>query len=243
MPTLLILGAGSDIAMAIARKFGMSGYDIQLAGRNMNALELLKNDLIIRYNVNACAVAFDACNFDLHAGFYESLHPKPEITVSVFGYLGDQKTSQEDWSEARKIINTNYLGAVSVLNIIASDYERKNSGTIVGISSVAGERGRQSNYIYGSAKAGFTTYLSGLRNRLFKSSVHVLTVLPGFVYSQMTVNLSLPPLLTAKPDEVANAVYLAVRKKKNTIYVKWIWRWIMLIIKAIPEAIFKKKNL
>src|SRR5690606_12784913 len=116
-------------------------------------------------------------------------------------------------------------------------------GTIVGISSVAGERGRQSNYLYGSAKAGFTAYLSGLRNALFSDNVHVVTVLPGFVYTKMTENLNLPKLLTAQPSEVADAIYAAVQKKKNTIYVRWFWKWIMLIIKCIPEFIFKKLKL
>src|SRR5690348_186570 len=182
MSTVLVLGAGSDIAIAIARKFGANKYDIGLAGRNIADLEPIKNDLITRYKVNASAIAFDACNFKSHANFYESLNFKPDIAICVFGYLGNQQLAQKTWQEAEKIINTNYLGAVSILNIIANDYEQKGNGIIVGISSVAGERGRQSNYLYGSAKAGFTAYLSGLRNRLFKSGVQVVSVLPGFVY-------------------------------------------------------------
>jgi short-subunit dehydrogenase len=113
----------------------------------------------------------------------------------------------------------------------------------VGISSVAGNRGRQSNYIYGSAKAGFTAYLSGLRNKLYHSKVHVLTVLPGFVNTRMTENLNLPKLLTAQPDEVGAAIYKAVKNKKDVLYVKWFWRWIMLIITSIPESMFKKRKL
>jgi short-subunit dehydrogenase len=145
--------------------------------------------------------------------------------------------------ETLKTIQTNYTGAVSILNIIAQDFAGRKSGAIAGISSVAGERGRQSNYIYGSAKAGFTAYLSGLRNSLYKDNVHVLTVLPGFVYTKMTENLDLPKLLTANPADVASAVYTGIKKKKNVIYVKWFWRWIMYIIKAIPESIFKRKQL
>ena len=108
---------------------------------------------------------------------------------------------------------------------------------------MAGERGRQSNYLYGSAKAGFTAYLSGLRNRLFREGVHVTTIQPGFVYTRMTENLKLPALLTAKPEDVAATVYSAVKNKKNVVYVKWFWRWIMLIIKSIPEFMFKKLKL
>ncbi|HTR29705.1 MAG TPA: SDR family NAD(P)-dependent oxidoreductase, partial [Puia sp.] len=114
-----------------------------------------------------------------------------------------------------------------------------------GISSVAGERGRQSNYFYGSAKAGFTAYLSGLRNRLFHKGVHVLTVQPGFVNTKMTENMPLPgpALLVASPELVADVVYKAVIKKKNVVYVKWFWRWIMLLVKSIPESLFKKLKL
>lgn len=148
-----------------------------------------------------------------------------------------------DWNESLKTINTNYTGAVSILNIVAADYAAKKGGTIVGISSVAGNRGRQSNYIYGSAKSAFTAYLSGLRNKLFQSKVHVLTVLPGFVYTKMTEHLKLPKPLTAQPEEVANAIYNGVKNKQNVIYVKWFWRWIMFIISAVPETIFKKQKL
>jgi short-subunit dehydrogenase len=119
----------------------------------------------------------------------------------------------------------------------------RKSGTIIGISSVAGERGRMSNYLYGSAKAGFTAYLSGLRNRLFHTGVHVMSVQPGFVYTRMTESLTLPPLLTAKPEQVAADIYKAAAGGKNVIYTKWFWRYIMLIIKSIPEFMFKKLKL
>ncbi|WP_295123646.1 SDR family oxidoreductase [uncultured Chitinophaga sp.] len=243
MPTVLILGAGSDMAVAVARKFAKQKYDLQLAGRNVSLLEALKNDLNIRYGVNTEAVAFDALDFASHTGFYNSLAVKPDITICVFGYLGDQEKGQADWTEAARILHTNYTGAVSILNVVAEDYAAKKQGLIVGISSVAGERGRQSNYLYGSAKAGFTAYLSGLRNRLFHQGVHVLSVQPGFVATRMTENLQLPGLLTAKPEQVAEDIYKAVNKKKNTIYTKWFWRYIMLIIKSVPEFMFKKLKL
>src|SRR5690606_21774140 len=138
------------------------------------------------------------------SSFIGSFTNFPAISVCVFGYLGEQSVAQNDFAEAQRIISTNFTGAVSVLNLIGSLYESRKSGTIVGISSVAGERGRQSNYIYGSSKAAFTAYLSGMRNRLFKSNVHVVTVKPGFVETKMTHELDLPPLLTAKPSQVAN---------------------------------------
>jgi len=243
MPTVLILGAGSDMAIAIARQFAGEKYDIQLAARNGSSLNALQQDLQIRYHVKADAYSFDATDFASHAAFYAGLPVKPDITICVFGYLGDQEKAQSDWNEAIRIINTNYTGAVSILNIVADDYAARGNGTIIGISSVAGERGRQSNYIYGSAKAGFTAYLSGLRNRLFHKGVHVLSVQPGFVYTRMTENLTLPPLLTAQPQQVAAALYKAAKAKKNTVYTKWFWRYIMLIIKSVPESVFKKLKL
>lgn len=243
MPTVLILGATSDIGFAIAKKFASEKYSIQLAARKLNQLKALQSDIEIRYSTTCSIYTFDAANFEEHQAFYNSLNPKPDISVYVIGYMNDNEKVISDWNESLKTIHANYTGAVSILNIIATDYASKQNGTIVGISSVAGNRGRQSNYIYGSAKAAFTAYLSGLRNKLFHSHVHVITILPGFVYTKMTEHLQLPKLLTAQPEEVANTVYAAVKEKKNIVYVKWFWRWIMLIITSIPEFIFKKKRL
>jgi decaprenylphospho-beta-D-erythro-pentofuranosid-2-ulose 2-reductase len=240
MPTVLLLGASSDMAVAIAKKFAANGYGVQLAARNSARLQPLQTDLSIRYNTSCTLHEFDAERFSGHEAFFNSLSPRPDITICVFGYLGNQQLAESDWSECEKIITVNYTGAVSILNIVANAYAASGTGVIAGISSVAGERGRQSNYFYGSAKAGFTAYLSGLRNRLFHKNVHVLTVQPGFVYTRMTQDLTLPKLLTATPDQVAGSVYQAIQKKKNLIYVKWFWRWIMLIIKSIPEFLFKK---
>ena len=243
MATVLILGAASDMAVAIAKKYAGHGYNIQLAARSIERLKPTQSDISIRYEVACTLHEFNATRFDSHYDFFKSLSVKPDITICVFGYLGENEKARSDWEESQKIIHTNYTGAVSILNVISNYYAGVRGGTIVGISSVAGERGRQSNYIYGSAKAGFTAYLSGLRNRMFKEGVHVVSVQPGFVYTKMTENLRLPPLLTARPDEVADAIYKAVKKKKNVVYVKWFWRWIMLIIKSIPEFMFKKLKL
>lgn len=243
MPTVLILGATSDIGFAIAKKFASEKYSIQLAARNVDQLKPFQSDIEIRYGVSCSLQTFDAMNFEMHASFYHSLSPKPDITVYVIGYMNENEKVVRDWNETAKTINANYAGAVSILNIIAEDYAQKQAGAIVGISSVAGNRGRQSNYIYGSAKAAFTAYLSGLRNKLYHQKVHVVTVIPGFVYTKMTEHLQLPKLLTAKPEEVAQAVFTGVKKKKNVVYVRWFWRWIMLIICSMPESMFKKKKL
>lgn len=243
MPTVLLLGATSDMSVAIARTMASKGYSLQLAARNEHRLQPLRSDLEVRYQTSCTIHEFDALDFNSHVSFFESLPVKPDITICVFGYLGENETARVNWQEAEKIIHSNYTGAVSILNVVSNFYAKQQKGTIVGISSVAGERGRQSNYIYGSAKAGFTAYLSGLRNRLFREGVHVVSIQPGFVFTRMTEDLSLPPLLTAKPEQVAQAVFRAIEKKTNVVYVKWFWRWIMLIIKCIPEFIFKKMKL
>lgn len=231
------------MAIAIAEKFASKGYNIQLAARNVSRLEALQSDLAIKYTSRVSIHEFDALAYDTHQSFFSTLEPKPEVTICVFGFLGENEKAVEDWTQASKIIHTNYTGAVSILNIIARFYASKNEGVIAGISSVAGERGRQSNYLYGSAKAGFTAYLSGLRNSLYHSGVHVATIQPGFVYTKMTENIELPKMLTAKPEEVADAVYNAVKGRKNIVFVKWFWRYIMVIIKNIPEFMFKKLKL
>ncbi len=241
--SILILGASSDIARAVARKFAKEGWDLLLAGRDTGTLSADAADLRLRYGVNAEALRFDALDFDSHPAFWEGLHEKPHTVAVVFGYLGDQKISEKDWSEARKALDTNYTGAVSILNIVANDFESRKSGVIVGISSVAGDRGRMSNYIYGSAKAGFTAYLSGLRNRLQKSNVEVITVKPGFVATKMTENLKLPGPVTATPDQVAADIFRAHKTGRPVVYSRWYWKPIMSVITHVPERIFQKLKL
>jgi short-subunit dehydrogenase len=243
MATVLILGATSDMGVAIAGKFAENKYNVQLAARNPDQLKPAQSDIKIRYNVDCTLHAFDALQFSSHENFFNRLIPKPDVTVCLFGVMDDELTAFDNWNITERMIDTNFTGAVSILNVAAKYYVKEKKGTIVGISSVAGERGRESKLIYGSAKAAFSAYLSGLRNKLYKQNVHVISVKPGFVYTRMTENMSLPKLLTAYPAEVANAVYKAVQRKKNVIYVKWFWRYIMLIIKYIPEFQFKKMSL
>jgi decaprenylphospho-beta-D-erythro-pentofuranosid-2-ulose 2-reductase len=243
MSNLLVLGATSDVAQALAHRFAAHGFNIVLAARETDRLASVMSDLEIRYNVQVHTVEFNALNYDDHVRFYDDLPEKPDVVACVFGYLGSQDVAQADFREAEKIIDTNYTGAVSVLNLVANDFEKRRSGSIIGISSVAGDRGRQSNYIYGSAKAAFTAYLSGLRNRMFKSNVHVMTVKPGFIRTKMTAGLPLPAPVTATPEQVASDVFRAYQKQGNLVYTLWMWQFIMLIIRHIPETIFKRLNL
>lgn len=243
METVLILGATSDIGIAIAKKFAAEKYNIQLAARRPEQLEALRSDIKIRFGVECGAYAFDAVQFSTHQAFFDALSVKPAVTVAVFGVMDEEEDAFSDWTLAQRMIDTNFTGAVSILNIVAKYCTTQKSGAIIGISSVAGDRGRASKLIYGSSKAGFSAYLSGLRNWCFKDNVHVMTVKPGFVYTRMTENIKLPGLLTSTPAYLADVIFSAHKKKKNTVYIKWFWRYIMLIIKNIPEFQFKKMKL
>lgn len=243
MKYILIAGAKSDIAKSIAKEYAENGYNLYLAARNCNDLTKFSNNFQIRYKIEIQCIELDILNFKSHNDFYENLNPKPDGVICAIGYLGKQEKSQNNFEEAKLIIDTNYTGCVSLLNIIANDFEQRKTGFIVGISSVAGDRGRKNNYLYASAKSAFTTYLSGLRNRLNDSGIQVLNVKPGFVNTKMTENMKLTPKLTSKPEEVAKDIFFAQKKGKDTLYTKWIWKWIMLVIKAIPEKIFKKMNI
>ena len=241
--SVLILGARSDIAMALAHRFAKSGDDIQLAARNVDSLNVNKSDIELRYQVAVSLHEFDALDIDTHERFIDSLPKLPIIAICAVGYMGEQAENEREVISSAKVIRSNFEGPASILSVIGNRFERRGSGTIVGISSVAGERGRASNYIYGSAKAGFTAFLSGMRNRFSKKNVHVITVLPGFVATKMTDGMNLPAILTAQPHEVATALFIAVSKKKEIIYIKPIWRLIMMIIRNIPERIFKRTKL
>ena len=241
--TALILGATSDVARAIAVQLAAKQFGLLLAGRNGEELEKLEKEFAIRFNVPVRSLQFDALDFGAHAKFVDALDPFPSISIVVFGLLGDHQQAIRDNDQALRIVHSNYTGAVSILNCLANKYESLGEGTIVGISSVAGDRGRQSNYLYGSAKAGFSAYLSGLRNRLCHEGVHVITVKPGFIATRMTEGLNLPGPLTANPEQVAKDVVNAIKKKKNVVYTLWMWRYIMMVIKMIPESVFKKLRL
>ena len=239
MSYVLIVGAKSDIAKACAREYAKHGYDLYLAAREVEELTDFAKDVITRTQKDVQLVALDILDFESHQAFYDNLEEKPLGVIFAVGYLGDQQKAQMDFNEAKRIVDTNYTGVVSLFNIIANDFEARRSGFMVGISSVAGDRGRKSNYIYGSAKAALTAYLSGLRNRLYDAQVHVLTVKPGFVATKMTEDMDLPEKLTAQPDEVAEDIFKAQQQGKNILYTKWIWKYIMMIIKLIPEWKFK----
>lgn len=241
--SVLIIGAKSDIGLAVAHKFGSLGYSIQLAARNKKSLTADSNDIEIRYNVPVKLYEFDALNIRSHDKFISALKPLPTVAICAVGYMGNQKDSELDFNSALNVIRSNYEGPVSILSKLANKFEKRGSGTIIGISSVAGQRGRASNYYYGSAKAGFTAFLSGLRNKLAKKGIHVITIIPGFVRTKMIDGVNTPGILTANTKTVAEDIYNAFKRSRNIIYTKKIWYWIMLILNLIPEKIFKKINI
>jgi len=239
----LILGATSGIASALAKEFAAHKYDLVLGGRDRDELSALASDLSLRNSVRASVLAFDALDTQTHAAILTSFLTEAGNALAgavvCIGYLGDQAKAQVDWDEARLILETNFTGCVSALNILANHFELRRTGFICALSSVAGDRGRQSNYHYGAAKAGLSVYLQGLRNRLFPAGVKVITVKPGFVDTRMTYGR--PGLfLLASPESVAQGIFRAIVKGKSVVYLPWFWRPIMLIVRSIPETIFKR---
>jgi hypothetical protein len=239
---VLILGAHSDIGQALARAYARQGRPLLLAARAPGRLEADAADLKLRYNTAVTLLPFDVLDRPAHRPFLDGLAPFPATVVSVLGFMGDQAVSEQDAEAAHLVMETNYTAPALFLGEVANRL-LGSGGTIVGISSVAGDRGRATNYVYGSAKAGFTAFLSGLRNRLAKTNVHVITVKPGFVDTRMTAGMKLPPLLTAQPEEVADAIVAAEAKHRDVIYVRSIWRIVMTVISLIPERIFKMLRL
>lgn len=243
--TALILGANSDIAKSLIYLFAKNKYNLILTSRSSNNLKNLKSDLEIKFNIKVNNIDFDILNTDQHENFYNSLNITPDVVVSAIGLLGEQNKAFENFSHSKEIIDTNLTAQISILDIIANDMKHKNSKSenktlysIIGISSVAGDRGKPDNYTYGAAKAGFTVYLSGLRAALKKYDINVLTVKPGVVATKMTENLSFPKLITANPDNVAKDIFKAYKKLKYLIYTPKYWYFIMGIIKMLPEKIF-----
>jgi decaprenylphospho-beta-D-erythro-pentofuranosid-2-ulose 2-reductase len=241
--SVLILGAASDIGIALAREYGKAGHALILAARDATRLATDAEDFRVRYRIPVSTIEWDVLSPNGGAAEISALPDLPDIVICVVGLLGDQAASERDGAAAERVMRANYVGPALILGEIANRFEARGSGCVIGISSVAGDRGRASNYIYGAAKAGFTAFLSGLRNRLAVKGVHVLTVKPGFVNTRMTAGMKLPKPLTAEPDEVARAIFAAASRRKDVVYVRPVWWLIMRIICAIPERMFKKMKI
>ncbi|PTX56888.1 short-subunit dehydrogenase [Litoreibacter ponti] len=239
--TWIILGATSSMARAFARAVSREGCNVLLAGRDMTDLEASAADCALQGALIAEAHHFDARDTE---SFTSLLDRAPElegvINVAVFvGSMPAQSDIDTDPSLIAGVVSDNYAGPAAFLQAIAPQMESRGAGCVVGVGSVAGDRGRIGNYVYGSAKAGFHTYLSGLRNRLTRSGGHVVTVKPGFVDTAMTWGIE-GMFLVASPDRIATDILKAVKKRRDVIYTPAFWKLIMTIIKTIPERVFKK---
>ncbi|MGY0691324.1 SDR family oxidoreductase [Virgibacillus sp. FSP13] len=246
MSTVLVLGAGSTIAQKTIHKLAERKMNLILTGRRTDELVTIKSDLEIRYGVDIQVKAFDALDFDHHERFFSEVVDENQGIDGVllmYGAMADQKEAEQSFSLSRNMIDVNYTSAVSILNIAANYFEKEKRGFICAVSSVAGDRGRKSNYIYGSTKAGLSVYMEGLRNRLHQSGVQVLTIKPGMVDTKMTYGVVKDSPLLADPEKVATDITKGLAKRRNVVYTPWFWIVIMFIIKLIPEKVFKRTDI
>lgn len=245
MANVLIIGATSAMAEFAARLWAARGDRLFLVGRNASKLQSIADDLRVRGASDVLLSQADLNNTESHAVLLQSAFDglgSVDVVLIAHGTLGDQQQSQLAYQQALNDIQNNALSTISLLTDIANRMEQQQHGTIAVITSVAGDRGRQSNYVYGSAKAMVSVFLAGLRNRLFKRGVHVLTIKPGFVDTPMTAHLK-KGLLWASPASVGAGIVKAIDKKRNVVYLPAFWWLIMQVIRHIPECIFKRLSL
>lgn len=245
MQKILIIGATSAIAEACAKRFAVQGHSLFLLARNTERLESLAQDLRVRGAKAVHCATFEANALDCHKTLLQQV--KTELNgldrvLIAHGTLGDQRACEQSVEQTLQELQTNALSVISLLTLLANHFEEQRHGCIAVISSVAGDRGRQSNYVYGTAKGALSIFLQGLRNRLHKSGVQVLTIKPGFVDTPMTAAFPKGPLW-ATPEKVAQDIDKAIEKKKDVLYTPGFWMLIMQIIKSVPEQIFKKLSL
>jgi hypothetical protein len=242
---ILILGANSAIAIAVARLYCHQHASFFLVGRDAEKLERVKNDLKVRGARHVTAVTADLKKTDVHTELVRRAQAdlgEIDLALIAHGFMPDQKTAEMDFESAKLNFEINFLSPVSLLTSLANAMEEKKAGTIAVITSVAADRGRKSNYVYGSAKAGLSTFLEGLRYRLVSSNVNILEIKPGFTDTPMTANLK-KGILFSSPETVAKVICKAVSKRRSVVYAPGFWRLIMLVIKMIPAKIFAKMNI
>jgi len=245
MNKILIIGATSAIAENCARIWASKGDSIFLVARNKEKLEIIESDLKNLGSKNISSFLMDVNNFEDHKKMLEKAESTLEginIVLIAHGNLSDQEMCEKDVSKTVDEIKTNAISTIALLTEISNRFANNKSGIIAVISSVAGDRGRASNYVYGSAKAMVSTFASGLRQRLNKYNVSVVTIKPGFVDTPMTKNMK-KGFLWAKPTAVAAKIVSGIENRKDEIYVPSFWRVIMFFIKLIPNFVFKKIHL
>jgi short-subunit dehydrogenase len=242
MKNVLIIGATSAIAEATARIYAGRGYNLYLIARNGEKLTVIAKDLKIRGASNLNFATFEAKEIDSHEKIINSTVEtlgRIDIVLIAHGSLPDQEACEESFANALEEINTNAISVLSLLTYLANIMKEQGSGVIAVITSVAGDRGRQSNYIYGSAKGMVSLFLQGLRNRMYKSGVHVLDIKPGYVDTPMTAEYK-KGMLWSKPQTVAARIATSIDRQRYAVYCPFFWKIIMVIIRNIPEFIFKR---
>lgn len=246
MKNIVIIGATSAIAIETAKYFSKEGAKLFLIARNHDKVMAVANDLLVR---GATEVGTDTCDLSNITEHQQILSNSndffggvPDAVLIAYGTLPDQQRCESDTDYAIQEFTTNGTSVISLMMLFGAEMRKVGSGTIAVISSVAGDRGRGSNYLYGSAKGAVSLFSQGLRNSLFKSGVKVVTIKPGFVDTPMTKDVPKNPLF-ATAEEVGVSTALAMKSGKNVVYLPFFWKYIMMIIKSIPEAIFKKLSL
>lgn len=245
MKRILVIGATSAIAEATARLWAAQGHRLHLLARNEEQVRAIAADLRIRGAESAGYALLDVNDFDRHEAAIDAAIATLggiDIALIAHGTLGNQTVCQQDFRLTLREFNTNAISVISLLTLLANRFEAQRRGSIVVISSVAGDRGRQSNYVYGAAKSAVTTFTQGLRNRLHRSGVDVLTILPGLVDTPMTSHLD-KGMFWSTPRQIGSGIVTAVEKRQCVVYLPFFWRYIMLVIKLIPERVFKRARL
>ena len=245
MQKILIVGATSAIAEATARLYAARGDALFLVGRNSVRLETIAADLRVRGAASVGCFSMDATDRTVHAAMLETATTALgglDIALIAHGTLPDQKACEASVELTLKEIDNNGLSVVALATLLGAQLEAQGHGTLAVIGSVAGDRGRQSNYVYGAAKGMVSLFMQGLRNRLAKKGVQVLTIKPGFVDTPMTASFK-KGALWAQPGDIARSIVRAIEQRRDEVYLPGFWRLIMLIIRHIPERIFKKLSL
>lgn len=241
--TVLVFGGGSEIGLATVRRLVAAGTkSVVLAARRPEALATTADDLRARGAEDVDLVGFDALDVASHASVIGDVFARGrdvDLALLTFGVLPDEAAAEKDASVAIEAARTNYLGAISVLLPLAERMRAQGHGTIVVLSSVAAERGRRSNFVYGSSKAGLDTFCQGLADRLHGSGVRLLVVRPGFVRSAMTRGLDAPPLAST-PDDVARAILSGLSRSAPVVWVPAELRWVMSGLRHLPRALFRR---
>lgn len=243
---IVVFGATSAIATAVLEEYLKEDVHLYLIARNQEKLHTLLTDWQIRYpQATLSSQLTDLSDTKQHAELIQNIitsMPRIDIAFLCHGSLSNQSQCEQSYDKTYQELTINLLSMISLLTHLANHMQQQRQGTIAVLSSVAGDRGRQKNYVYGTAKAALTTFLQGLRNRLFKHGVHVITIKPGFIESPMTIHHRKNKLF-CQPRDVAKHIKHGIDTKKNVLYTPRFWAGIMLIFKLIPENIFKRMSL